>query len=170
MKTAIAKWILNLTIFSLLTSLLLRLLPGKSYAPYIRLFSGFILILIFLDPFLENTGISESIAANIQKELFQLEKEEMESDLLKVEETQKQNYEAIYAKEAAAQITLWATKKDYPVLETECKLKDGEIQKITLTCETKLSPNDQKELKNYLQSFYQVQSSNIHIKVVNSDG
>lgn len=170
MKQILTQWLITLTLFSLLSTLLLKILPGKTYTPYIRLFSGFILILLFLSPVLSKTGLSDRLEINIRKDLFQLETKEMESGLIDAEETQKVIYEQAYETGTRTQILSWAAQKDYPITNAECTIQDNTIHQITITCEGSPALSVKNEIKNYIQDFYQVPPGNIHIKVENENG
>lgn len=169
MRETIVDWMTNLVLFSLMATLFLRILPGKTYVPYIRLFTGFLLILLFLEPLLSAFQISDHLAAKVNQDLFRLETEEMESELIKMEERQKKYYEKAYKEEVENQIMIRGLEKGDSLLQVNCELKDGRIEEVTLVYEGKVSAVSKKELRNYIQDFYQVESDNIYIKVENPD-
>lgn len=169
MREIITGWLTNLVLFSLMTTLLLRILPGKTYTPYIRLFTGFILILLFLDPILSTLKLSDQLAIQVEKELFELETEEMESRLIDMEEKQKKHYENAYKEGMEEQILSKGREKGYPLCEVNCKLEDGEMKEVTLVYEGKASAVSKKDMKNYIWDFYNVESDNIYVKVENPD-
>lgn len=96
MKAFLTEWIVNLTLFSLLSSLFEKILPGKSYGPYLRIVCGIVMILTLLSPFLHITGLEQQMEEAVKQELFQMEKEQLENDLLIIEERQKKKWEAQY--------------------------------------------------------------------------
>lgn len=96
MKEFLTEWIVNLTLFSLLSSLIEKILPGKSYGPYLRIVCGIVMILTLLSPFLHVTGLEQRMEETVKQELFQMEKEQLENDLLIIEEKQKKKWEAQY--------------------------------------------------------------------------
>ena len=169
MKELITSWLINITIFSLMTTLLMKILPGKTYAPFIRLFCGFILILLFLDPLLSFRGLSDSLAVSVNRELYSLETKQMESELIEAEKEQKEHYETSYREGIESQILKRGEEKGCPLLRVECKLREGEIKKITLVYEDQLSEAKKKEMKKYIQDFYNVNQANIYAVVENSD-
>lgn len=170
MKQILTQWLITLTLFSLLSTLWQKILPGKTYTPYIRLFSGFVLILLFVSPILNKTSLSERLEINIRKDLFELETKEMESGLIDAEETQKVIYEQAYETGTRTQILSWAVQKDYPIADAQCTIRDNAIDQITITCKGDPAASVRNEIKNYIQDFYQVPYGNIHIKVENENG
>ena len=90
MKEIIGNWIINVTMFSLISTFLVKMLPGKTYVPFVRLFSGFILILLFLDPLLSQTGLDLRMEKKIEEQMKVVEQEEMENKLIQAEEKQKE--------------------------------------------------------------------------------
>lgn len=90
------EWIITIAVFSLLVSVAVKLLPGKSYLPYIRLFAGFVTILLILQPLLSILGLEKNLLQNISKELYEVELKQMESELLEMEEKQKEKLEQMY--------------------------------------------------------------------------
>lgn len=169
MREIITRWLTDMVLFSMMTTFLMRILPGKTYTPYIRLFTGFILILLFLNPLLSVMNLSDSLAVEVNKELFLLETEEMESQLIEMEENQKKQYEKAYKEEMENQILLKGREKGYPLLRVDCELKEGQVEEITLVYEKKASSGSKKDMKNYIRDFYNVESDNIYIKVENPD-
>lgn len=96
MKAFLTEWIVNLTLFSLLSSMMEKILPGKAYFPYIRIVCGIIMILTLLSPFLHLTGWEEKIEENAKRDLFQIERRQMEQNLIQIEEGQKKKWEEQY--------------------------------------------------------------------------
>lgn len=162
-------WLSNLILFSFMTTLLVRILPGKTYTPYIRLFTGFILILLFLDPLLSAWKLSDRLAVRVNKELFELETEEMETRLIEMEKSQAKYYEQAYEEGMEQQILSKGIEKGYPILRVNCETEDGRIKEVTLVYEGKASAVSKKEMKSYIRDFYNVESDNIYVKVENPD-
>ena len=68
------QWIQNLTGFFLFLSVAERLLPGKQYGKYLRLFSGMILVFIVLQPLTEGMHLEDTIAGYfIFRDFYRLE-------------------------------------------------------------------------------------------------
>lgn len=96
MKEMLMEWTSTIAIFSLMISVVVKLLPGKSYLPYIRLFAGFVTILLMIQPFLSILGLEKDFFQDIADELYEVEMKEMESDLIQIEEKQKEKLEQMY--------------------------------------------------------------------------
>lgn len=82
MQELFMEWMTNIAIFSIISSLFLKLLPGKPYLPYGRLMAGIILILLFLNPLLEFFHWEEKIEMDLlekgERQLEELEKQYFE--------------------------------------------------------------------------------------------
>ena len=82
MQELFMEWMTNIAIFSIISSLFLKLLPGKTYLPYGRLMAGIILILLFLNPLLEFFHWEEKIEMDFlekgERQLEELEKQYFE--------------------------------------------------------------------------------------------
>lgn len=170
MQAIFQNFLTTITIFSLLAALLQKILPGKSYLPYLRLFSGFLLILLFLTPMLNLIGMSDQLEINIQKALFDAESEEVKSSLFEMEESQIELYENAYEDAVDQTIQDWMEKKGYPITGVKCTVKDSSLETVTLMASETLSAEKKTAIKSYLQDFYQVKSANINIKVENQHG
>ena len=96
MKDLLTDWIVNLTFFSILSSMMNRLLPGKSYMPYIRIFCGMIMILIFLNPIFELTGLEKEIEYHFMENAYEARQYEIEKELIQIEEEQRLRWEQEY--------------------------------------------------------------------------
>lgn len=96
MKELLSEWMLNLTLFSLLSSLIMRLLPGKTYLPYIRIFCGIMMILILFQPILRLGGLEDRMENLFIEEIYETERRQMENKLMRIEEEQRRNWEEKY--------------------------------------------------------------------------
>ena len=96
MKELLSEWMLNLTLFSLLSSLIMRLLPGKTYLPYIRIFCGIMMILILFQPILRLGGLEDQMEKFFIEEIYETERKQMENKLMRIEEEQRRNWEEKY--------------------------------------------------------------------------
>lgn len=83
---AVFEWIRNLTGFFLFMSVMDHLMPEKTYASYIRLFSGMVFILLVLQPITGNRKLEERIAQYYESNLFRYETGELRENLLGIEE------------------------------------------------------------------------------------
>ena len=62
MRTELYQWMKSLAFFHVLTTALLHILPDKRYEQYIRLFMGFLLVLLICTPIFAVVGKSEDSA------------------------------------------------------------------------------------------------------------
>lgn len=93
MKELLTQWIVNLTLFSLFSSVLNKLVPGKTYIPYIRIFNGIMMILILFQPMLKLGGLEQEIEFHFMEEIYETELKQMENILMQVEKKQKAEWE-----------------------------------------------------------------------------
>ena len=68
------QWIQNITFYFVVVTLVLQLVPNKSYQKYIQFITGLILILLLADPILKFTETTFSMEA-YQEELQEFEEE-----------------------------------------------------------------------------------------------
>ena len=50
------RWILNISVYLIVTAAVMHAIPGKEYEKYVRFFSGLVLILLLFTPLLKLTG------------------------------------------------------------------------------------------------------------------
>lgn len=83
MKTEIYQWVKNLSVFYILFSMILHLIPDPKYERYIKLFMGLLLIYILCTPVLAFMGKSEelieSFSVHYQEELEKMNTDEAEN-------------------------------------------------------------------------------------------
>lgn len=96
MREILMEWIMNIVVFALITSVAMKLLPGKAYLPYMRVYTGIVVMLLFLNPILSLVGLEGKIAEEISEDLFEIEMAQMETDLIEIEEEQKAKWEERY--------------------------------------------------------------------------
>ena len=68
------QWIQNITFYFILVTLVLQMVPDKSYRKYIQFIIGLILILLLSEPILNLTEFSVSLES-YEKELQEFEEE-----------------------------------------------------------------------------------------------
>lgn len=166
MDDFIKRWLIQITVFSILFTFLIRILPGKIFSPYIRIFSGMIFILLFIDPLLSIGNLSDRLSVEVNEQLFQMERDEGEKRLLEAEKSQQKKYEEAYRKGIEEQILLHARQKDYPVMKIICNLNGGKPEKITIEAQEGFRTEEQNELIAYIRDFYQVKTNQIKMKII----
>lgn len=82
MIEAIYTWMQNIVFFLVIVTAVLEVLPGTSYQKYIRFFTGLILMLLLLTPFLSLTGsgeIFQELYHGYEQEQYKRELQEQEA-------------------------------------------------------------------------------------------
>ena len=132
------QWIQNLTGFFLFLSVAERLLPGKQYGKYLRLFSGMVLVFIVLHPFTEGLHLEDTIAGYYESFLFQEQVEDLKQNMIgmekqrlssvirryeeAVEEDVIQSAEEMGIQAAQCSVTIEA-REDNPAFGTICSIR-----------------------------------------------
>ena len=80
-----SEWMKNFVGFLLIISVVSHLLPDKKYEPYLRLFTGFLMILLLVQPVLKLGGV-ESFLEEKMLQLLQ-EQERLEEEIYNQKET-----------------------------------------------------------------------------------
>lgn len=81
MIEAIYTWMKNIVFYLVIVTAVLEVLPGTTYQKYIRFFTGLVLMLLLLTPFLSLTGTGEAFAElyhGYEYEQYQIELREQE--------------------------------------------------------------------------------------------
>lgn len=86
MKTEIYSWMKNLAVFYILLTMVLHLVPNKTYERYVRLFMGFLLIFILGMPIFTIFGKGEEMIEDFQ---FHYEEESVHRQQKELENLQK---------------------------------------------------------------------------------
>lgn len=73
------QWVENLAFYMVLITAVLRILPGKEYEKYVRVFIGMLLILFVMMPVLKLTGIEKNFADLYHSRQYEMEKKELEN-------------------------------------------------------------------------------------------
>ena len=96
MKEIFQEWIINITLISIFTSIITRLLPGKTYLPYLRIFCGILMLLTFFQPVFQLLNLEHEIEFQFMEDLYEMERWQMENQLIALEERQRQEWETQY--------------------------------------------------------------------------
>lgn len=68
-----SEWLKNIVGFLLIVSIVMQMLPGKKYEQYVKLFTGFLLILIVLQPVLKIGSANSFLEQTIEEFVAQQE-------------------------------------------------------------------------------------------------
>lgn len=71
------EWMKNISFYMVLISAIFTILPGEEYKKYIQFFSGFVLIILLITPFLRLFGIDEDLMKVYQNKEYKQQVEEM---------------------------------------------------------------------------------------------
>lgn len=134
------QWIQNLTGFFLFLSVAERLLPGKQYGKYLRLFSGMILVFIVLQPLTEGMHLEDTISGYYESFLFQEQTEDLRRNMLGMEKQRLsgviRQYEAAVEEDviqAAGEMGIQAAECSVRIEDREDSPDFGTIRTIRLT-------------------------------------
>lgn len=204
MIDGLMEWSRNIVCFSILAVLIKNLLPGEKYAPYVQLYIGFMMLLVFFTPILKLfhadttfqylskvlggtleikddaflAEINENSNYKKQKEEYTKILEESVTDYLleqlkekkewqnyRVEKTEVTWEEAEESEEFGKIMGIYLSlkRKEESVIEKEIV-----IDPITVEVLSKLEEQEgeeEKQLKNLLTEFYNLEEENITIRI-----
>lgn len=79
MTEQIYDWIQNITVYLIVMSAVMHVIPGREYVKYVRFFSGIVLILLLFGPVLKIMGMEQTFMDIYTSQEYELEKQEIES-------------------------------------------------------------------------------------------
>ena len=82
---AVSEWAGSILSFLILITVIRGILPSKKYEPYLRLFSGLMLILLVLQPVTGGLGLEKQIDRAFEAFSFQMDHEELNTRVLGIE-------------------------------------------------------------------------------------
>lgn len=108
-------WLKNLVGYMLVVSVAMQMLPNKKYEQYLRLFTGFLLIVLVLQPILK-IGSADSFLESKVNEFVQeqedleekiaVQKEEFRQESERIEEESGENIEVPMVEEVKVEVTM----------------------------------------------------------------
>lgn len=87
---------MNITVLSVFTSIITRLLPGKTYLPYLRIFCGILMMLTFFQPVFHLLNLENEIEFQFMEDLYEMEQRQMKNQMIELEEQQRKEWEKQY--------------------------------------------------------------------------
>lgn len=78
MVTYLYEWIENLTVYMMLVTAAIQVIPGAGYKKYIRFFTGLILILMMMAPMLKIFGVDGGLKNLYDSEAYREQVQKME--------------------------------------------------------------------------------------------
>lgn len=74
----IYEWIQNVSVYLIMVTAVMHIIPGKDYRKYVRFFSGLILILLIFSPVMKLTGLKEEFEDLYRTKEYEMERKEIE--------------------------------------------------------------------------------------------
>lgn len=180
-------FIKNLAVYSLLVAVVMNFLPNNQYQKYIKLFVGFILILIVMAPITKITRLDDKISKSFN--FYNLQIKNQESSAQGMNDFKDEQILVEYEKQVKSQMKTFLNEAGHQVTDLEVEIADskeefGQIKSIqaaikgeekdsisieTITIGKKEQEQDTSlealELKTLLKDFYNVEQDNINIKI-----
>lgn len=105
---AVSEWAGSILSFLILITVIRGILPSKKYEPYLRLFSGLMLILLVLQPVTGGLGLERQIDRAFEAFAFQMDHEELNTRVLGIEKERQEQILKIYENDVAGHVTVMA--------------------------------------------------------------
>ena len=105
---AVSEWAGSILSFLILITVIRGILPSKKYEPYLRLFSGLMLILLVLQPVTGGLGLEKQIDRAFEAFSFQMDHEELNTRVLGIEKERQEQILKIYENDVAGHVTAMA--------------------------------------------------------------
>lgn len=180
MIEAIRVYIQKIVLFGILTTIAYQILPGEKYEKYLKLYTGFLFILIVFLPIIQVSGLEESFQKFYQSYEMNLQYDGEE------EKAKEQLYEK-YEETLEKQLEQVLEKQGYAIgnvrIETD-KKTDGKLQEVTVILQEEVGDeisvpvvqigekkalteeeNEQKEkVKQLLETMYQGEEVSIAVQ------
>lgn len=171
----LVEWVKNIACFYIIASLVMHIIPGKSYLQYIKVFLGIVTIILLLKPVGALFSFEDKLEAKLQKNFSIQMEEELLRDLELVGEYQKEAVIGEYLNEIKADIKEYIENMgiEYNFCNINIDLNEksenyGGVEKIELDISiTDLSTKGfyEIEIKKYLANFYNLSERNININI-----
>ena len=105
---AVSEWAGSILSFLILITVIRGILPSKKYEPYLRLFSGLMLILLVLQPVTGGLGLEKQIDRAFEAFSFRMDHEELNTRVLGIEKERQEQILKIYENDVAGHVTAMA--------------------------------------------------------------
>lgn len=119
---AVSEWAGSILSFLILISVIRGILPSKKYEPYLRLFSGLMLILLVLQPVTGGLGLEKQIDRAFEAFAFQMDHEELNTKVLGIEKERQEQILKIYENDVAAHVTVMAGEQGIQVESAQVEI------------------------------------------------
>lgn len=176
-------WVKNLVCFYLLLTVVLHLLPQKSYRKYVRFFAGMLLTILVVSPVLSLMGNEEALKSKISQAEFFQDMDNIKLDTEHLEAVQKEAYLREYEHALEMDVGRMAKQRQLEAQAVEVRLSEEyELESIEMTVSfvgddsifvQKASYADDSteypqvyELRQDLMEYYRLEESRINIVIV----
>lgn len=127
-------WVKNLVCFYLLLTVVLHLLPQKSYRKYVRFFAGMLLSILVVSPILALLGNEEALRTKISQAEFFQDMDNIKLDTEHLEMVQKEAYLREYERALEMDVSRMVELKQLVPQNVEVRLtEDYEVEAIEMT-------------------------------------
>lgn len=162
-------WVKQIFVISILSGLLIHILPSEKYHKYIRLICGVLLTVVCISPLITVLGKDKSSYDDIYKSFVKLGKTEELKNRLQFEETSPKELFKEYEAAVVDQIEERVLKCGLKPTETKVVIDwdensktYGTVQKITVRVYEK-NDDAMVSLKNELAQYYDINMANVSI-------
>lgn len=170
------------TVFFLLIMVLLHLVPKEGYRKYIQFFMEMLLVFVFLSPVVAFLFDSDEFLELVEDEMIQEQMEELEKDTHRIEFLQQDYYVEQCKKMIEREVEQITQEFGYEIIDNqiffdaEDKLEkitlriqkqenDITIRKIQIGREEKVVEQDCEELREILQTYYQLEEDSVSVSL-----
>lgn len=119
---AVSEWAGSILSFLILITVIRGILPSKKYEPYLRLFSGLMLILLVLQPVTGGLGLEKKIDRAFEAFSFQMDHEELNTRVLGIEKERQEQILKIYENDVAGHVTVMAGEEGIQVENAQVEI------------------------------------------------
>ena len=119
---AVSEWAGSILSFLILITVIRGILPSKKYEPYLRLFSGLMLILLVLQPVTGGLGLEKQIDRAFEAFSFRMDHEELNTRVLGIEKERQEQILKIYENDVAAHVTVMAGEQGLQAESAQVKI------------------------------------------------
>ena len=119
---AVSEWAGSILSFLILITVIRGILPSKKYEPYLRLFSGLMLILLVLQPVTGGLGLEKQIDRAFEAFSFQMDHEELNTRVLGIEKERQEQILKIYENDVAGHVTAMAGEQGLQAESAQVKI------------------------------------------------
>ena len=119
---AVSEWAGSILSFLILITVIRGILPSKKYEPYLRLFSGLMLILLVLQPVTGGLGLEKKIDRAFEAFAFQTDHEELNTRVLGIEKERQEQILKIYENDVAGHVTVMAGEEGIQVENAQVEI------------------------------------------------